>query len=113
MNFVTAVKTCLVEKYVKFDGRASRSEFWWFYLACFIINSVAGVIAQALGDTSGILSLIVCLALLLPSLGAGCRRLHDVNKSGWLQLLLLIPIIGFIILLIFWIKEPVEPNNYQ
>lgn len=113
MDFVTAVKTCLVEKYVKFDGRASRSEFWWFYLACFVINSVVGIIARAIGDAGSILSLIVCLALFLPLLGAGARRLHDVNKSGWLQLLLLIPLIGFIILVIFWIKKPVEPNNYQ
>jgi uncharacterized membrane protein YhaH (DUF805 family) len=113
MDFKTAVTTCLVKKYANFNGRASRSEFWWFYLACFVINSVVNIVAQAIGDAGSILSLIACLALLIPSLAAGCRRLHDINKTGWIQLVGLIPLIGIIILIVLWIKEPVEPNNYQ
>ncbi len=113
MDFKTAVNTCLVNKYCNFSGRASKSEFWWFCLAQIIIYFVAGFIGGLLlRDNAYILSSLVSLALLLPALGAGCRRLHDTNKSGWWQLIAFIPVIGIIILIIFWIKDPVEPNNY-
>jgi uncharacterized membrane protein YhaH (DUF805 family) len=97
-----AVKTCLT-KYADFNGRAARPEFWWFMLAQFILHVILGMISPALDG-------LAALALLIPSLAAGSRRLHDIGKSGWLQLLGLIPIIGWI-LLIYWCAQPGEPGD--
>jgi uncharacterized membrane protein YhaH (DUF805 family) len=102
MDFKTAVVTCLT-KYVDFDGRASRSEFWWFALACFLAALVIGMIAGPLG-------MIVSLATFLPSLAAGIRRLHDIGKSGWWILIGLIPLIGWIIA-IYWAVKDSQPQS--
>ena len=104
MDFVTSVKTCLLEKYAQFEGRASRPEFWWFVLFSFIVNAVGESIFR-----HWIMSL-VSLALLVPSIAVGSRRLHDIGKSGWLQLLWIIPIIGWAIL-IYWAAQPGGPAN--
>jgi|GWRWMinimDraft_6_1066014.scaffolds.fasta_scaffold06599_2 uncharacterized membrane protein YhaH (DUF805 family) len=106
MDFQTAVKTCLTKKYADFSGRASRPEFWWFVLAQFLASAVVSVV-------SSLLATVLALGLLIPSLAAGARRLHDLGKSGWLQLLGLIPIIGWI-LLIYWAAQPGEAgaNKY-
>ncbi len=95
MDFVTSIKTCF-SKYVDFSGKASRSEFWWFFLFCLIIDCIlcATVFASFLS-----------LVLLLPQLAVGARRLHDIGKSGWWQLLAFIPVIGIIILIIWWAKK--------
>jgi uncharacterized membrane protein YhaH (DUF805 family) len=78
MDFQSAVKTCF-QKYVDFNGRATRSEFWWFFLFCFVVSLILGVI-------SNYISWAFSLATILPTLAVGSRRLHDTNKSGWLQL---------------------------
>jgi uncharacterized membrane protein YhaH (DUF805 family) len=96
MDFMTSVKTCLMEKYADFEGRASRPEFWWFVLFCFIVHAIGDIIFR-----HWIMGL-VSLALFVPSIAVGSRRLHDLGKSGWLQLLWLIPIIGWIILIYWW-----------
>jgi uncharacterized membrane protein YhaH (DUF805 family) len=96
MTFVESIRTCLT-KYVDFNGVASRSEFWWFILFVFIVSIVLNWISPLIGGLFG-------LAMLLPELAAGARRLHDTGKSGWLQLLLLIPIIGIIVLIVFWVQ---------
>ncbi|RZJ57175.1 MAG: DUF805 domain-containing protein [Acidovorax sp.] len=98
MDFVSAVKSCLTQ-YATFSGRAVRSEFWWFFLA----QILAVVVASFLGD---VISGIVSIALLLPALAVGTRRLHDIGRSGWWQLLLLTGI-GFFLLL-FWWAQPSE-----
>jgi uncharacterized membrane protein YhaH (DUF805 family) len=103
-DIVTAVKTCL-KKYADFNGRAARPEFWWFALFNFVATNVLGLIVAPL---AGLLS----LALLVPSLAVGARRLHDVNKSGWLQLLWLVPIIGWG-LLIYWCVLPGDAATNQ
>jgi uncharacterized membrane protein YhaH (DUF805 family) len=97
MDFQTSVKTCF-SKYVDFSGRASRPEFWWFFLFCFIASVVLSIISQSL---SGLFS----LATLLPSLAVGARRLHETNRSGWWQLLWFVPIIGWIIIIVFLAQE--------
>jgi uncharacterized membrane protein YhaH (DUF805 family) len=102
MNYLQAVQTCL-RKYVDFSGRASRPEFWWFALFQLIVL----VIASFLGDT---VYIIVALALLLPSLAVGARRLHDIGKSGWFLLINLIPIIGILVLIYFWV-QPGQPEG--
>jgi len=76
MNFPTAIRTCLVEKYASFQGRASRSEYWWFFLA-FLIGAV---ITQMIWWG---LYIVYALALLSPMLGAGYRRLQDTGRPGW------------------------------
>src|SRR5688572_9211012 len=96
MTFVESIRTCLT-KYVDFNGVASRSEFWWFILFVFVVSIVLNWVSPMLGGLFG-------LAMLLPELAAGARRLHDTGKSGWLQLLLLIPIIGIIVLIVFWVQ---------
>jgi uncharacterized membrane protein YhaH (DUF805 family) len=101
MDFMTSVKTCLAEKYADFNGRASRPEFWWFVLFCFIVNMVAGMIFR------NWVSSIISLAIVVPQLAAGARRLHDTGKTGWLQLLCLIPVLGWIALIYLY----VQPGN--
>jgi uncharacterized membrane protein YhaH (DUF805 family) len=104
MTFGEAISTCF-RKYATFEGRAVRSEFWWFFLFTFLASAAAGIVSDAL---SGLFS----LAVLLPSLAVGARRLHDVDKSAWLLLLWLVPVIGWIILFI-WAAQPAkEPNRY-
>ena len=103
MNIQTAVKTCF-SKYATFSGRASRSEYWFFYLFTIIASIVTWVIDTMLlgysAEDTGAISLIFQIIIILPSIAVGARRLHDIGKSGWWQLLIL-TIIG-IILLIVW-----------
>lgn len=99
MDFATSVKTCLLQKYADFNGRASLAEFWWFALF--------GVIVHVLGDAvfrHGVMGLVT-LALVLPSLAVMARRLHDTGRSGWAQLLWIIPVLGWAILL-FMAAQP-------
>jgi len=104
MDFTTAVKTCFA-KYADFSGRASRSEYWWFFLAYFILAIVSGVIHDYL-------YLIVVLAFLVPLISAGVRRLHDIGKTGWLLLIGLIPLVGLVLIYFFVQPTQPEPNQY-
>jgi uncharacterized membrane protein YhaH (DUF805 family) len=101
-NFSQAVATCL-RKYVDFSGRASRSEFWWFFLFQIIVMIVTGMMSEILNG-------IAALGLLLPGLAVGARRLHDIGKSAWFLLLGLIPVLGFLVLL-YWFVQPSEGAN--
>jgi uncharacterized membrane protein YhaH (DUF805 family) len=103
MNFVDAVKTCFT-KYADFNGCASRPEFWWWVLFTFVATTVLRAVSYEL---SGLFS----LATLLPGIAVTARRLHDTDRSGWLQLLWLIPVIGWIVLII-WCAEAGKPNRY-
>lgn len=76
MGFGEAITSCF-SQYIGFSGRACRSEYWYFALLVFLINIVIGIIG------SDILTALVALALFLPSLSVGVRRLHDIDKSGW------------------------------
>lgn len=96
MTFQDSIKTCF-SKYVDFEGRAKRPEFWWFVLFTVVTSVVIGMFSDAL---SGLFS----LAVFLPSIAVGARRLHDIGKSGWWQLLWLIPVIGWIVL-IYWAAQ--------
>ena len=111
MNFVEAIQVCL-SKYATFHGRARRSEYWWFALFNVIVSVVAAIIDQALGGGQ-IFQVLVSLALLLPSIAVGVRRLHDTNRSGWWILIGLIPLVGFIILIVFFCTDSTPgDNNY-
>lgn len=114
MYFATAVRTCF-NKYADFSGRARRSEYWWFALFAFGAGIVANTLDRILGtgfndDTSGLITTVLQLALLLPSLAVGARRLHDTGRSGWLLLLAVIPILGWIILIV-WFATDSKPGD--
>jgi len=98
-----------------FSGRASRSEFWWFYLFIVIVGTILSIIASATGASSGsgggVITFILLVVLGLASLSVSVRRLHDTNKSGWLVLLNLLPCIGPIILIVFWVQPSTEGDN--
>lgn len=103
MNFQTSIKTCF-SKYATFSGRASRSEFWFFCLFCFL-GGIVGMIIDTMmlgypAEETGPINLIFNVVVFLPGLAAGARRLHDIDRSGWWQLIYF-TVIG-IILLIVW-----------
>lgn len=93
------------QKYVDFEGRSRRAEYWWAYLMTFVIGLILGWIP--------VVGWLASLAMILPSIAVGVRRLHDINKSGWFMLLNLIPIVGQIILIIWFCQEgTIGPNQY-
>ncbi len=105
----------VLKKYAVFGGRARRKEYWYFVLFNFIIGFVLGLIeglaSIAPGINYSVLSLIYALAVLLPGLGVGVRRLHDTGRSGWWLFISLIPFIGAIILLILMATDSQEGTN--
>ena len=111
MNFSQSISHCF-SNYANFTGRASRSEFWWFNLFVLALEFVGNVWDASLGDSSGwgIIYVLVILGTTIPVLAVGARRLHDLNKSGWLQLLA-ITIIGLIPLIIWYATEGTKKNN--
>ncbi len=110
MGFVDAIKSGF-NNYVGFSGRACRSEYWFWLLFWVLAAIVATVIDAALG--LGFVSALVALGLFLPSLAVAIRRLHDLDKSGWWILLSLIPLIGAIILIVwFCTKGTTGPNRF-
>jgi uncharacterized membrane protein YhaH (DUF805 family) len=115
MPFADAVRTCL-NKYVDFTGRARRSEYWWFFLFNVGVSIVASIIDAIIGTRSGngfgLLEGLAGLALLLPGLAVGARRLHDTSRSGWWLLIGLVPCIGFIVLIIFFVQDSHGDNSY-
>ena len=108
MSFMESVQTCL-SKYANFSGRARRSEYWYFYLFTSIVSAVLGGIGNAIGITW--LAGVTGLALIVPSLAVGVRRLHDIGKAGIWILIALIPCIGEIILLVWTIKDSDPGDN--
>ena len=105
MDFMTSVKT-VFSKYADFNGRAIRSEFWWFILFCIVVGLVLGMLDTMLFGygSIGLFALVFQLGTIIPSLSVGARRLHDIGKSGWWQLLMFVPILGWI-LLIYWFAQ--------
>lgn len=112
MPLIENWKLVVLERYAKFDGRAGRAEFWWFALANFLVLVVLGILIQ-ISSIFVLLYIVYGLALIVPSIAVAIRRLHDTDKSGWMLLLGLIPFVGAIILLVFYILEGTNgPNNY-
>lgn len=98
--FVRAMRVCFLEKYIAFKGRASRSEFWWWCLACYGICLIP------------YLGWVLSLALVVPSLAVGARRLQDIGESPYYLFLLCIPVVGTILLIIMWARPGEEDNQY-
>lgn len=101
MTFLESISKCF-NNYANFNGRASRAEFWWWFLFCFIVGIVCNLINQWLGS-------IASLALLVPNLAVAWRRLHDIGRAGGWYFIGLIPLVGWIILII-WLVKPSEPQ---
>ena len=106
----------VLRKYATFEGRAHRTEFWMFVLWSLVISLALSIVDYAIGTDGeyiGLLSGIYSLAVLLPSLAAGARRLHDTGRTGWWQLLSIIPLLGLIPLIVFWANEGERgPNEH-
>ena len=127
MTLVVSVKTCL-SKYATWQGRASRSEFWYFNLFSFLCSLLAQLIDNVLGinfkftdqltgqelsSNGGYIDALVVFGMFLPQLAVAVRRLHDINRSGWWYWLLLVPVIGWILLLLWsWSAGTTGENNY-
>ena len=103
MTFAESIRVCL-SKYASFEGRASRSEYWWFFLFVLLVQIAASIIAHALAA-------LVFVALLLPGLAVGARRLHDVGRSAWWLLIWLIPLIGPLVLLYWFVQRSAQGSN--
>lgn len=98
-----------IKNYVTFDGRARRKEFWFFMLVCIGLGIVARILDRIIG-TGSMIDGLLNLALFLPSLAVGARRLHDVGRSGWWQLLAF-TVIGLIPLIIWWATDTKQEQN--
>tara|TARA_B100000965_G_scaffold97801_1_gene79962 strand:- start:413 stop:754 length:342 start_codon:yes stop_codon:yes gene_type:complete len=103
MTFLKSIETCFY-KYAEFKGRASRSEYWWFVL--FVM--ICWIIGFALGP---VIEIVIGLGLFLPGIAVCARRLHDLDKSGWLQLIQIIPLIGWIVIVIWCATEGQKKKN--
>ena len=119
MSFSQAVSSVLLNKYATFSGRARRSEYWWWYLFVTIVFVVAGILDQAIGLTysdltvgGGWIATIAGIVFLIPNLAVGVRRLHDTGRTGWWLLIGLVPVIGFVVLLYFFVLDSENDNQY-
>jgi len=113
MGFGEAISTNL-SKITDFNGRASRPEFWWWILAIWILNLIVSLISGGWRGGSGFLWFIgwvISIILVLATLAVGCRRLHDTGKSGWFQLIYLIPCVGWIIMIFLFVQPGTAGDN--
>ena len=99
----------MYKKYVAFDGYARRKEFWFFMLVCIGIGIIARVLDSIL-HTGKLIDSLQSLVLLLPSLAVGARRLHDIGRSGWWQLLIF-TVIEIIPLIVWWASDTSPTDN--
>ena len=109
--FVEALK-----KYAVFSGRSRRKEYWYYVLFVAIISIVLNILDGLLGTYErsagvGLLSTIFSLAVLIPSIAVSVRRLHDIDRTGWWVLISLVPIIGWIVLLVFHVQDSTPGTN--
>ena len=109
MEFVDLYLNVLKTKYAAFDGRARRKEYWGFTIINISIAIILGIIGGIIKFT--FLSVIFWLAVLLPSIAIGVRRLHDIGKSGWWLLIALVPIVGALYLLYLMVQDSNPGDN--
>jgi uncharacterized membrane protein YhaH (DUF805 family) len=113
MGFSEAIRHCLAS-YATFQGRARRSEYWYFALFGVLVSVATGLLDLILfpGFESSVISLIASLALLLPTLAVSVRRLHDTGRSGWWLLVGLVPLVGALVLLIWACQRSDAENRF-
>lgn len=107
MNYYLAV----LKKYVVFSGRAQRAEYWYFVLFSILASIALSIVSNVVGDNGNTLGLLYSLAVFLPSLAVLVRRLHDTGRSGWMALLMFIPLIGGIWLLVLMCFDSKPGDN--
>jgi len=95
-----------LKKYADFTGRARRKEYWMFVLICTVMNIILALVSL------DVISLIISLLLLVPSISLATRRLHDTSRSGWWQLIILVPLIGLIILIVLLVLDSHDANDH-
>lgn len=115
-TFGEALSVCFTKKYATFTGRARRSEFWYFYLFNMIIGFSLNILMSAfIGSSMYMITMVILylysLAVFVPNLAVTVRRFHDIGKSGWNILWAILPIIGAILLLIWFIKDSAKGEN--
>ena len=101
MTLQESIRVCFT-KYADFTGKAGRSEYWWFFLFIILVSLAASMVSNILGA-------LFSLGTLLPSIAAAARRLHDTNRSGWWQLICIVPVVGIIVLIVFLAQEGRPP----
>jgi uncharacterized membrane protein YhaH (DUF805 family) len=112
MSFLDAVKTAF-QKYATFTGRARRSEYWYWTLFVVLASLCMSILDLAIFGTpdGGPLYAVFTLATLLPAIAVGVRRLHDVDRSGWWLLIVLVPLIGWLVLLFWFVTKGTTGSN--
>lgn len=109
MNLQEAVRSVL-SQYAGFTGRARRSEYWFWFLAVIIGAIVTSIVDAIIGIQ--LTYIIFILAVLVPNIAVSIRRMHDIGKSGWFVLLFLIPIVGFILMIVWFVGDSQPDNEY-
>jgi uncharacterized membrane protein YhaH (DUF805 family) len=104
MKFEESIRVCFT-KYATFEGRASRSELWWFVLFLVLVSAACSIFSDKL-------SAVFTIATLVPAVAVTTRRLHDTDRSGWMQLVGLIPIVGWILVIVWCCQVGKEPNRF-
>ena len=117
MSFMDATKSCF-QQYVGFSGRASRSEYWFFYLSFILVvigmtvlTVVSAFVLDALSGLMGMLTMVAYFAFILPFISVSVRRLHDLGKTGWMFLVVFIPFVGGILLLVWFVSDGQAHDN--
>ena len=110
IGFFDAIKICL-SKYADGKGRAGKAEFWWFVLFQFLIGMGVGMIDLALFGTVSFITVIATLAFASPSISVAARRLHDINFTGWLGFLVIIPYLGWIATIVIGVINGTAGQN--
>ncbi len=104
----------LFRNYANFNGRSTRSDYWYVVLGNFLVGFVLGFIGGLIPDLAGLTSALTglwSLVMIIPGIAIVVRRLHDINKSGWFYFIALVPLVGGIILLVFLCTASVNENN--
>ncbi|WP_200908207.1 DUF805 domain-containing protein [Pseudoalteromonas sp. R3] len=106
----------VLKNYTEFKGRARRKEYWLFMLCNLIVMIVLGLVDMMLGMYSeeagvGLVSGLYALAVIIPSIAVGVRRLHDIGRSGWWMLLTFVPLVGPLVLLVFNVMDSKPGEN--
>ena len=110
MNLFQALRSTL-SQYAGFTGRARRSELWWFVLVVLVAYGTAALLDEEAGG-HGIVTSVVALALVVPYLALNARRLHDIDKSGWWQLMYLLPVLGVVVFLVWGLRDSRADNAH-
>lgn len=110
MGFVEAVQSGF-QRYVDFETRSSRSEYWFWVLLMLIGQFVGSLLGNILGMIGSLVFLIWALGTIIPSIAVGIRRLHDIGKSGWFILVAFIPIVGWIIMIVWAVSAGEDEDN--